>query len=400
VDGARVVSEGISAVAEGFEGGREEAGSKGRGLDLVTDQRYNWANIRKLLTEGFNDQELRALCFDVPYFRPVYDQLAQNTGKAEIVAKLLEHAEKQMLVDILLALARDRNPARYAEHEPYYLSDSAQALQALQGQVSELAKRLATLTSPKMLTKEQQFQIAYHWVELGRKDSLREFDLSQTDLRAINLVEADLRLANLSEAKLNLANLARADLRIVNFKGACLSEADLRGANLSRANLSRADLSQADLYGANLTRTNLSQANLYKANLYKARLYGADLRWANLLGVTIRDEDAPVQLSRKWNWVWRILNKVKEGQYLCGADLSQAYLSQAYLSKADLSGANLCQANLSQANLSGANLCQANLSQANLSGANLSEAKYDQNTQWPPDFDPKAAQAMSAESLQ
>lgn len=46
---------------------------------------YYLPNIRELLTHGFTDAELRALCFDLPGFRPVHEQLAQNTGKAEIV---------------------------------------------------------------------------------------------------------------------------------------------------------------------------------------------------------------------------------------------------------------------------------------------------------------------------
>jgi len=61
---------------------------------------YNLPNIRELLTNGFNDAELRALCFDLPGFRSVYDQLAQNTSKAEIVAKLLEHTEKTLQLDL------------------------------------------------------------------------------------------------------------------------------------------------------------------------------------------------------------------------------------------------------------------------------------------------------------
>lgn len=95
----------------------------------MADQLYNWANIRELLTQGFNDQELRALCFDVSYFQPVYDQLALNTSKDEIVAKLLEHAKKQLLVDTLLAVVKDRNPKRFEEHKPYYVSKPSEAQQ-------------------------------------------------------------------------------------------------------------------------------------------------------------------------------------------------------------------------------------------------------------------------------
>lgn len=34
---------------------------------------YNLSNIRALLTEGFTDEDLRHLCYDISDFRPVYD---------------------------------------------------------------------------------------------------------------------------------------------------------------------------------------------------------------------------------------------------------------------------------------------------------------------------------------
>lgn len=55
---------------------------------------YNLTNIRDLLTNGFTDAELRALCFDLPGFRPVYDQLAQNTGKKGIQRYAPHHHPK------------------------------------------------------------------------------------------------------------------------------------------------------------------------------------------------------------------------------------------------------------------------------------------------------------------
>lgn len=115
----------------------------------MTHEHYHLANVRELLLKGFSEEELRAVCFDVPDFRPVYDQLARNTGKTEIVAKLLEHAEKTLQIDILLALAKDRNPARYKKHQPYYKSDPTSALQK---QVADLARRLsATQTDPETI---------------------------------------------------------------------------------------------------------------------------------------------------------------------------------------------------------------------------------------------------------
>lgn len=82
--------------------------------------RYNLKNIRTLLTEGFTDEELRRLCYDIPEFRPVYDQLAQLTGKAVIIDRLLEHADRQLQLENLLVLAKEGNPVRYAKHQPYY----------------------------------------------------------------------------------------------------------------------------------------------------------------------------------------------------------------------------------------------------------------------------------------
>ena len=92
-------------------------------------------------------------------------------------------------------------------------------------------------------------------------------------------------------------------------------------------------------------------ADLYGADLRGADLYGADLRGANLRGADLR-----------------------------GANLYEANLRGANLRGADLRGANLYEADLYgadlyEANLRGANLRGANLRGADLRGANLYEAK-------------------------
>lgn len=84
---------------------------------------YNLWNIRTLLNEGFTDAELRRLCYDEPKFRPVYDELAQGTGKAKIIDHLLEYAERKLQFDHLLALVRKLNPDRYEKHQPYQNTD-------------------------------------------------------------------------------------------------------------------------------------------------------------------------------------------------------------------------------------------------------------------------------------
>jgi len=86
-------------------------------------KQYNLINIRTLLKEGFSDAELRDFCFDMPDFRPVYDQLAQNTGKAELVRLLLEYAHQKVKLDPLLAWAEKTNPAQFKAHQPYYKAE-------------------------------------------------------------------------------------------------------------------------------------------------------------------------------------------------------------------------------------------------------------------------------------
>ena len=91
---------------------------------------------------------------------------------------------------------------------------------------------------------------------------------------------------------------------------------------------------------------NLCGADLRDANLCGAGLRDADLRGANLCGAGLRGAD------------------------LYGADLCGANLCDADLRGADLRGANLCDADLRGADLCGANLCDADLR-----GANLRDAK-------------------------
>ena len=94
--------------------------------------------------------------------------------------------------------------------------------------------------------------------------------------------------------------------------------------------------------GADLYGADLRGANLREADLYEANLYGADLREADLYGAN-----------------------------LYGANLYEANLRGANLCGANLRGANLYGADLRGANLRGADLYGANLRGANLRGADL-----------------------------
>lgn len=85
------------------------------------DQDYNLQNIRTLLIEGFSAEELRRLCYDNADFRPVYHELSGGMGKTDIVDHLITYTNQALIMDKLLALVRQLNPARYERHKPYVL---------------------------------------------------------------------------------------------------------------------------------------------------------------------------------------------------------------------------------------------------------------------------------------
>jgi hypothetical protein len=91
-------------------------------MDNLMTKRYHLSNIRTLLTEGFTDDELRRLCYDIPEFRPIYDELSQETGKSKIIDRLIEYANRKLKLEELLAWANQHNPARYEAHQPYHIS--------------------------------------------------------------------------------------------------------------------------------------------------------------------------------------------------------------------------------------------------------------------------------------
>ncbi|MGB5713217.1 MAG: pentapeptide repeat-containing protein [Waterburya sp.] len=138
------------------------------------------------------------------------------------------------------------------------------------------------------------------------------------------------------------AQLQRADLEEKSLSQVCLKE-----ANLSYSNLKNADLSDADLRESSLIRAELSGANLRRANLA-----GADLSRANL----------------------------------AIAELKEANLTGACLNKACLISAKLIQVDLSYANLTGTYLMGVDLSKTNLKGS-----FYNDETNFPSNFDPVSA---------
>lgn len=73
---------------------------------------YNVVNIRKLLVTAFNDEALSIFCYD--HFRPVYDSFGAGMGKTQKIQLLIEHCQNYLLLDNLLALVAQINPAQYS----------------------------------------------------------------------------------------------------------------------------------------------------------------------------------------------------------------------------------------------------------------------------------------------
>lgn len=86
----------------------------------MAEHKYIHKNIRILLENGFTADELRQFCTDEPVFRPVSNRLAPNSGKYEIIEKILEHADLRLRFDALLTWAEENNPIRFNKHKPYW----------------------------------------------------------------------------------------------------------------------------------------------------------------------------------------------------------------------------------------------------------------------------------------
>jgi hypothetical protein len=77
--------------------------------------RFNTAAIRDLLAAAFSDEELTTLCFD--HFPSVYEEFSSGMSKPQKIHHLVEHCQRHLLFDQLLALVREHNPAQFAHFE-------------------------------------------------------------------------------------------------------------------------------------------------------------------------------------------------------------------------------------------------------------------------------------------
>jgi hypothetical protein len=150
-------------------------------------------------------------------------------------------------------------------------------------------------------------------------------------------------------------DLARTDLRGVvlgydhHFEYARLDGAHLEGANLQNAHLDHAWLQDAHLEGA---------------SLHFAHLEGAVLQWAHLEGAMLN--------------LTHLENGACDGAHFEGATFAQAHVRGASLRGAHFEGARITD---------------------RLEGAHLDGATFDDDTEWPEGFDPRAAGARNVNDV-
>ncbi|MEV6275056.1 pentapeptide repeat-containing protein [Nocardia sp. NPDC051832] len=158
--------------------------------------------------------------------------------------------------------------------------------------------------------------------------------------------------------------LARADLT-----GASLQNVKFRDVNLSKAYLQQADMRSAQVISSNLTKVNLSEANLSLATIMGGTLENAVFLQTNLTKVTFSGVD------------------------LRKADLGTVDLAGAILFLVDLRGANLG---------TGFKMVWPSIPLSDLEtseyvsmrGASLRSARFDEETNWPPGFQPQSKPYM------
>lgn len=80
---------------------------------------YILSNIRTLLIAGYLPEELRQICQYDNNFQPVLSMMPNNSSMEVMVDRLLDYAQRRLLIDALLEHAERINPRRYEKHGPY-----------------------------------------------------------------------------------------------------------------------------------------------------------------------------------------------------------------------------------------------------------------------------------------
>lgn len=375
-------------------------------METVNDGPNGFLNhLHKGLTTSYSFEELKTVCFSI---NVDFDDLPGGTKEAkarELLSYLDRRGKLQTLIDYCLkerpnfkwGLTKTDHIHQVEQkpNNPIYQQLNAAVL--IQGENAiNISGPNAVVLGPNAinivqatdeikrneLSLAEQYQIATHWAENGRKESLYGFNLRGCVLWEVDFERADLRMADLSGADLGQANLQKA-----NLTGADLREANLFNAFLHGAKID--ETTQIDKkyrlvmeiieVAKGVKNRDLRRIDLNNTILVWGELSGSDLTGADLSGSTL--------ISAKF-----IKTNLSHAN-LSECDLGMANLHQCKLTGATLRNANLLQTDLSEADLRGTDLTNAKLvygdsTMDSIFPANLLGLKYNNETIWPINFEP------------
>ena len=84
---------------------------------------YHLDNVRALLIDDFNIQDLRLMFYEVPSLRALYEHLLRNASQSELVKQLIDAADSRSQLEAILTWVEEHEPQKYARHRPYHTEE-------------------------------------------------------------------------------------------------------------------------------------------------------------------------------------------------------------------------------------------------------------------------------------
>lgn len=250
-----------------------------------------------------------------------------------------------------------------------------------------------------------------------RSLNLKEADLSEVHLLGADFTHAELNKSNLSRSNITGCKFNKVDLSDTNFSGAFVSGSDfsdveIQGANLTGSGFIECNFTNVNFSGMNLSivrnngfaGSNFTKANLKRANLqgltlqfgtagsvnHRTIFYGADLSHANFSGARINGDFREANLFKaNLSNTLITLSDFKEAKF------ENTRFNGSKIYGSDLSGHDFrlisLPTSILDSNLSGCNFQGVDLSSTELDENDLSGANFDDQTKFPPNFNPKKA---------
>jgi hypothetical protein len=84
-------------------------------VHVKDETQYDLPAVRKLISQSFNDDALVIFCQD--YFYDVYDDFSVSMSKEVKIGRLLDHCQRNLLLDDLISRVAEKNPRRFEEYK-------------------------------------------------------------------------------------------------------------------------------------------------------------------------------------------------------------------------------------------------------------------------------------------